>query len=79
MVFRCSGVESGDLGASGGCGAEGGHAMFDVFASSRESAQDGFGDSVEVGDAVDDRSPSDAEAAGEFVAEVRFVDVASGE
>ena len=53
--------------------------MFDVFASSREGTQHGLVDAFNVGDAVDDRSPRDAESTGEFVAEMRLVDVAGGE
>ena len=52
--------------------------MFDVFTSSREGTQDGLGEAFDVGDAVDDRSELDAEASGEFVSEVRLVDVAGG-
>ena len=47
----------------------------DLLAAGRELPQHRLGDAGDIGDAVPDRAPLDAEAAGQLLAQVRLVEV----
>ena len=69
-------VEGGDLaGAGGGVGRGGGE---DLRAPGREGAEVVGIEALDLGDAVGDLLPADAEPAGQLPPQVRLVDVAGG-
>ena len=55
-----------------------GHLGLDLVAPSREAFEHRGGDAVDVGDAVDNRCPGNAEATGELGPELRLVEIAGG-